>query len=42
MCLRGKAGRGENTALITTMATAFRARWFDEKWQSRGCTPGHW
>jgi len=33
MCLRGKAGWGENMALLTTMANAFGARWFDEKWQ---------
>lgn len=32
MCLRGKAGWGENMALITTMANDFGARWFDEKW----------
>ncbi|WP_313548430.1 sugar ABC transporter substrate-binding protein [Pseudomonas sp.] len=33
ICLRGKAGWGENMALIGTMANAFGARWFDEKWQ---------
>ncbi|MFJ7796276.1 ABC transporter substrate-binding protein [Pseudomonas sp. NPDC096950] len=33
MCLRGKAGWGENIALLSTMANAFGARWFDEKWQ---------
>ena len=33
MCLRGKAGWGENMALLSTMANAFGARWFDEKWQ---------
>jgi sorbitol/mannitol transport system substrate-binding protein len=33
MCLRGKAGWGENMALLTTMANAFGARWFDEQWQ---------
>ncbi|WP_144955441.1 ABC transporter substrate-binding protein [Pseudomonas oryzihabitans] len=33
LCLRGKAGWGENMALVTTMANAFGARWFDEKWQ---------
>ncbi|VUD56320.1 Erythritol/L-threitol-binding protein [Thalassocella blandensis] len=32
ICLRGKAGWGENMALITTMANDFGARWFDEKW----------
>ena len=33
MCLRGKAGWGENVALLTTMANAFGARWFDEQWK---------
>nr|WP_298136460.1 sugar ABC transporter substrate-binding protein [uncultured Pseudomonas sp.] len=33
LCLRGKAGWGENMALISTMANAFGARWFDEQWQ---------
>ncbi|WP_285423782.1 sugar ABC transporter substrate-binding protein [Pseudomonas sp. efr-133-TYG-103a] len=33
MCLRGKAGWGENMALLTTMANSFGARWFDEQWQ---------
>ena len=33
ICLRGKAGWGENMALITTLANAYGARWFDEKWQ---------
>ena len=33
ICLRGKAGWGENMALITAMANSFGARWFDEKWQ---------
>ncbi|MDE1167973.1 MAG: sugar ABC transporter substrate-binding protein [Pseudomonas sp.] len=33
ICLRGKAGWGENMALITTVANSFGARWFDEKWQ---------
>lgn len=33
ICLRGKAGWGENVALITAMANSFGARWFDEKWQ---------
>ncbi|EXJ12972.1 MULTISPECIES: ABC transporter substrate-binding protein [Nitrincola] len=34
ICLRGKAGWGENMALISTVANAFGARWFDEKWQA--------
>jgi len=33
ICLRGKAGWGENMALITTMANAYGARWFDEQWK---------
>jgi len=32
ICLRGKAGWGENMALLTTMSNAFGARWFDEGW----------
>ncbi|MEG5263353.1 sugar ABC transporter substrate-binding protein [Pseudomonas sp. JDS28PS106] len=33
VCLRGKAGWGENMALITTLANAYGARWFDEQWK---------
>ncbi|ANH03376.1 sugar ABC transporter substrate-binding protein [Shinella sp. HZN7] len=33
ICLRGKAGWGENTAFITTMSNSFGARWFDENWK---------
>ncbi|MEX5729598.1 sorbitol/mannitol transport system substrate-binding protein [Rhodovulum iodosum] len=32
ICLRGKAGWGENMAFLTTMANSFGARWFDEDW----------
>jgi len=32
VCLRGKAGWGENMAFITALANTFGARWFDEKW----------
>jgi sorbitol/mannitol transport system substrate-binding protein len=32
ICLRGKAGWGENMAFITAMSNSFGARWFDEKW----------
>ncbi|WP_136646036.1 sugar ABC transporter substrate-binding protein [Tabrizicola sp. YIM 78059] len=32
VCLRGKAGWGENTAFITAMSNSFGARWFDENW----------
>ena len=33
ICLRGKAGWGENVAFLTTMANSYGARWFDENWQ---------
>jgi sorbitol/mannitol transport system substrate-binding protein len=33
ICLRGKAGWGENTAFITTLANSYGARWFDENWK---------
>ncbi len=33
ICLRGKAGWGENTAFLTTLANSFGARWFDESWK---------
>ncbi|WP_022972876.1 ABC transporter substrate-binding protein [Xanthomonas maliensis] len=33
ICLRGKAGWGENMALISAMGNAFGARWFDEQWK---------
>ena len=33
ICLRGKAGWGENTAFLTTMSNSFGARWFNMKWQ---------
>lgn len=39
ICLRGKAGWGENMALITSMSNSFGARWFDEKWQPQFTTP---
>ena len=32
ICLRGKAGWGENMAFLTAAANSFGARWFDEKW----------
>ncbi|MEM8569940.1 MAG: sugar ABC transporter substrate-binding protein [Pseudomonadota bacterium] len=35
ICLRGKAGWGENMAFITTVANSFGARWFDENWQAQ-------
>ncbi|MEZ5666809.1 MAG: sugar ABC transporter substrate-binding protein [Alphaproteobacteria bacterium] len=33
VCLRGKAGWGENAAFITAMSNSFGARWFDENWR---------
>lgn len=33
VCLRGKAGWGENMAFLTAMANSFGARWFDEEWK---------
>jgi sorbitol/mannitol transport system substrate-binding protein len=33
ICLRGKAGWGENMAFLTAMANSFGARWFDEEWR---------
>ena len=32
VCLRGKAGWGENMAFLTAMSNSFGARWFDEGW----------
>ncbi|MCM2454646.1 sugar ABC transporter substrate-binding protein [Rhizobium sp. CG4] len=33
MCLRGKAGWGENMAFITALANSYGGRWFDENWK---------
>ncbi|WP_114285893.1 ABC transporter substrate-binding protein [Candidatus Halocynthiibacter alkanivorans] len=33
ICLRGKAGWGENMAFLTAMSNSFGARWFDENWR---------
>ncbi len=35
ICLRGKAGWGENMAFLTAMSNSFGARWFDEKWNAQ-------
>ncbi|HZG29604.1 MAG TPA: sugar ABC transporter substrate-binding protein [Ensifer sp.] len=35
ICLRGKAGWGENMAFLTAMSNSFGARWFDEKWHAQ-------
>jgi sorbitol/mannitol transport system substrate-binding protein len=39
ICLRGRAGWGENMALVGTMVNAYGGRWFDEKWQPQLDTP---
>ncbi|GAB4395055.1 MAG: sugar ABC transporter substrate-binding protein [Kiloniellaceae bacterium] len=33
ICLRGKAGWGENMAFLTATANSFGARWFNENWE---------
>ncbi|MBV1701872.1 MAG: sugar ABC transporter substrate-binding protein [Hyphomicrobiales bacterium] len=33
VCLRGKAGWGENMAFLTAMSNSFGARWFNLKWK---------
>lgn len=33
ICLRGKPGWGENMAILTAMANAYGARWFDMAWR---------
>ena len=33
ICLRGKAGWGENMAFLTAMSNSFGASWFDESWK---------
>ncbi len=33
ICLRGKAGWGENMALLSAMANSFGGRWFDMDWK---------
>ncbi len=39
ICLRGKAGWGENMAFLTTMANSYGARWFDENWKPQFDSP---
>jgi len=39
ICLRGKAGWGENMAFLDSMANSYGARWFDEKWNPQFDTP---
>jgi sorbitol/mannitol transport system substrate-binding protein len=35
ICARGKAGWGENMALLTAMSNSFGARWFDMDWKAQ-------
>jgi sorbitol/mannitol transport system substrate-binding protein len=35
ICLRGKAGWGENMAFLTAMSNSFGAKWFDESWNAQ-------
>jgi sorbitol/mannitol transport system substrate-binding protein len=35
ICLRGKAGWGENMAFLSAMANSFGGRWFDEEWNAQ-------
>ncbi len=39
ICLRGKAGWGENMAFLTATANSFGARWFDEDWNPQFDSP---
>jgi len=39
ICMRGKAGWGENTAFVTTMSNSFGARWFDMDWMPQFDSP---
>ena len=39
ICLRGKAGWGENMAFLTATSNAFGARWFDEDWKPQFDSP---
>lgn len=39
ICLRGRAGWGENMALITTIANSYGARWFNEDWETQLDSP---
>ena len=39
ICMRGRAGWGENMAFITTVANSFGARWFNENWEAQLDSP---
>ncbi len=39
ICLRGRAGWGENMAFVTALANSFGARWFDMDWEPQFDSP---
>lgn len=39
ICLRGKAGWGENMAYVSTLVNTFGGRWFNEKWHTEINSP---
>ena len=39
ICLRGKAGWGENMAYVSTVVNTYGGRWFDENWKAQIDTP---
>ncbi|WMY11819.1 ABC transporter substrate-binding protein [Paraburkholderia phenoliruptrix] len=39
ICLRGKAGWGENMAYVSTVVNTYGGRWFDESWKAQLDTP---
>ncbi|MDR5756145.1 sugar ABC transporter substrate-binding protein [Caballeronia sp. LZ035] len=39
ICLRGKAGWGENMAFVSTVVNTYGGEWFNEKWQAQLDTP---
>ncbi|MFV0359931.1 ABC transporter substrate-binding protein [Tropicimonas sp.] len=39
VCLRGKAGWGENMAFLSAMAQSMNARWFDMEWKPQFDSP---
>ena len=39
ICLRGKAGWGENMAFLTAMSNSYGARWFDMDWNAQFDSP---
>jgi sorbitol/mannitol transport system substrate-binding protein len=39
ICLRGKAGWGENMAFVSTLVNTYGGRWFDENWKAQLDSP---